>query len=332
MKSKIVRIVSTACYLAIGLFLIGSRWATLYAASGVYPSRAINVVVPLPPGGVTDLSARLLAETMEKLLKQPMVIVNKPGGASTIGGYAVASAKPDGYTLGFFPFSATAPEVFSYFFVAPYTSNEFRPISRFQSPILTVAVRYDAPWNSLQEFIEYARKNPGTKFGHIGKGTQQYVVPSMIARQEKLRMVDVPYDGDATMIPALLGGHIPIATPIHAIIKSLVDAKKLKMLAVVLDKRLASAPDVPCLYELGYRTPLYAYGGLFAPKGTPDEIIRKLDETVRQASEDKDLQAKARNMDLLLTYENTATFEKSIRQYKEALHAFFVEEGLIKGK
>jgi tripartite-type tricarboxylate transporter receptor subunit TctC len=322
----------TACVLCIGIVLVGFARSMLHAASNVYPSKAINIVVPLPPGGVTDLSARLLAETMEKLLKQPMVIVNKPGGASTIGGYAVASAKPDGYTLGFFPFSATAPEVFSYFYVAPYTSNDFRPISKFQSPILTVAVRGDAPWNSLKEFVEYARKNPGTKYGHLGKGTQQYVVPSMIARQEHLRMVDVPYDGDATMIPALLGGHIPIATPIFPIIKSLVEAKKLKILAVVNDKRLAAAPDIPSLYELGYRTPLYAYGGLFAPKGTPDEIIKKLDETVRQASLDKDLQAKAKNMDLLLTYEDTATFEKSIRQYKEMLRAFFAEEGLIKGK
>ncbi len=321
-----------ACMLCVAVILVGFGRTALNAASGAYPSKAINIVVPLPPGGVTDLSARLLAETMEKLLKQPIVIVNKPGGASTIGGYAVASAKPDGYTLGFFPFSATAPEVFSYFYVAPYTSNDFRPISKFQSPILTVAVRGDAPWNSLKEFIEYARKNPGTKYGHLGKGTQQYVVPSMIARQEHLRMVDVPYDGDATMIPALLGGHIPIATPIFPIIKSLVDAKKLKILAVVNDKRLAAAPDIPSLYELGYRTPLYAYGGLFAPKGTPDEIVKKLDETVRQASADKDLQARAKNMDLLLTYEDTATFEKSIRQYKEMLHAFFVEEGLIKDK
>jgi tripartite-type tricarboxylate transporter receptor subunit TctC len=318
--------------LCVAVILAGFGCTALNAASSAYPTKAINMVVPLPPGGVTDLSARLLAETMEKLLKQPIVIVNKPGGASTIGGYAVASARPDGYTLGFFPFSATAPEVFSYFYVAPYTSNDFRPISKFQSPILTVAVRGDAPWNSLKEFIEYARKNPGTKYGHLGKGTQQYVVPSMIARQEHLRMVDVPYDGDATMTPALLGGHIPIATPIFPIIKSLVDAKKLKILAVVNDKRLAAAPDVPSLYELGYRTPLYAYGGLFAPKGTPDEIVKKLDETVRQASADKELQAKAKNMDLLLTYEDTATFEKSIRQYKEMLHAFFVEEGLIKGK
>ena len=332
MGSPKSRIVSAACFLAIGLFLIGSSQTMLYAAGADYPNRTINLVVPLPPGGVTDLSARLLAETMEKLLKQPIAVLNKPGGASTIGGYAVASAKPDGYTLGFFPFSATAPEVFSYFFVAPYTSSDFKPISRFQSPILTVAVRSDAPWNSLKEFIEYARKNPGTKFAHLGKSTQQFVVPTMIARQEKLRMVDVPYDGDATMVPALLGGHVPIGTPVYPIIKALVDAKKLKLLAVVLDKRLAAAPEVPSLYELGYRSPLYAYGGLFAPKGTPDDIIRKLDEAVRQASEDRELQNRAKNMDLLLTYEDTATFERSIRQYKEALHAFFVEEGMIKAK
>ena len=320
------------CFLCVGLLLIGPCLSVLHAADANYPTKSITLVNPMAPGGLTDVAARVLAEAMEKELKQPVVVVNKPGGAMTTGGYAVASAKPDGYTLGFFMNSAALPEVYTYFYGAPYSSNDLKPVCRTHFFNTAVTVKGDAPWNNMKDFVGYARKNPGTKFGHLGKGTQQYVVPSMIARQEKLRMVDVPYDGDATMIPALLGGHIPIATPIHTIIKSLVEGKKLKMLAVVLDKRLASAPDVPCLYELGYRTPLYAYGGLFAPKGTPDEIIRKLDETVRQASEDKDLQAKARNMDLLLTYENTATFEKSIRQYKEALHAFFVEEGMIKGK
>ena len=85
------------CYLLIGFTLIASDRATLHAADAAYPNRAINVVVPLPPGGVTDLSARLLSGTMEKLLRQPIAVVNKPGGASTIGGYAVASAKPDGF-------------------------------------------------------------------------------------------------------------------------------------------------------------------------------------------------------------------------------------------
>jgi len=108
-KSRRVRPAEVCWNVIIGALVFGFGCTVLCAATVGYPNKPINVVVPLPPGGVTDLSARLLGETMEKILKQTVVIVNKPGGASTIGGYAVASAKPDGYTLGFFPFSATAP-------------------------------------------------------------------------------------------------------------------------------------------------------------------------------------------------------------------------------
>jgi len=264
-------------------------WVSVADAAGTdYPNRSISIILGVPPGGSTDMGARLLAQFMEKELKQPVVVVNKPGGAATIGGYAVASAKPDGYTLGYFPGSGAVPEVYSYFYSAPYTSNDLRPVARIHAPVIAIAVKEDAPWNSLKDLIDYARSNPGMKFGHIGKSTTQYVIMSTIIKAANVQMVDVPYDGDGTMVPALLGGHVPVGTPVLYVIKSLVEAKKLKVLGVALQKRAPSAPDIPTLSELGYKLPIVSFLGMFAPQKTPDEVVKKLDDTLRKVLADKE--------------------------------------------
>ena len=313
------------------LFLVGPGWTVLHAADAGYPTKAITLVNPMAPGGLTDVAARLLAEAMEKQLKQPVVVVNKPGGAMTTGGYAVASAKPDGYTFGFFMNSAALPEVYTYFYGAPYSSNDLKPVCRTHFFNTAVTVKGDAPWNSMKDFVEYARKNPGTKFGHNGKGGLQYVIMTTIAKAEKLQLVDVPYDGDATSIPAIMGGHIPVALPAYALVKPLAEAKKLKVLAISSEKRVDFAPDVPALGELGYKMPSYAsFFAMFAPKKTPDAIVKKIDDVVHKITQDKEFQAKNRSLDLSLSYQDPAGFEKYCVQWKADMLVFFKEQGMVK--
>jgi tripartite-type tricarboxylate transporter receptor subunit TctC len=299
-------------------------------AASAYPNKPISIVIGVPPGGSTDMAVRVLAQFMEKDLKQPVVVVNKPGAAGTIGGYAVASGKPDGYTLGYFPGSASVPEMFAYFYSAPYSSRDLKPVCRVHVPVITIAVRADAPWNSLKELVEHIRKNPGMKFGHIGKSTTQYVTVTTIARTEKLNLVDVPFDGDSTMVPALLGGHIPIGTPVLYVVKSLTEGKKLRVLAVALQQRAPSAPDIPTIPELGYKLPYVPFFGLYAPPKTPDEIVKQLDGVVRKIVDDPEFQEKNKAMDIPVEYEDTVAFEKYLVRYKENLQAFFKNEGLVK--
>jgi tripartite-type tricarboxylate transporter receptor subunit TctC len=324
------RVTLMLCLLVVACVQLGLSASWLHAAGTDYPNRTISIVLGVPPGGSTDMGARLLAQFMEKQLKQPVVVVNKTGGAGTVGGYTVTSAKPDGYTIGYFPGSAAVPEVYTYFYSAPYASDALRPISKIHAPVVSIAVKADAPWSSLKEFVEYARKNPGTKFGHIGKSTTPYVTMVSIIKAEKLNMVDVPFDGDASEVPALLGGHIPVGSPILYVIRSLVDGKKLKLLAVALQKRAPSAPDTPTLPELGYKLPYVSFLGLFAPKKTPDEIVKKLDETVRKILDDKEFQEKNKAMDMPVDYEDAAAFAKYLVQYKVTAQAFFKEQGLVK--
>jgi tripartite-type tricarboxylate transporter receptor subunit TctC len=295
-----------------------------------YPDRAISLIIPYPPGGVTDLGARALAEAMEKQLKQPVVAVNKPGGSTTMGGNAVATAKPDGYTLGFFPSSASIPEVYTYFYEAPFSSKDLKPVSKVAIPVLTIAVKGDSPMNSVKDLVEYARKNPGTKIAIHGKSTQGYLAMKSIAKAENVSLIDVPFDGDTKIVPAILGGHVPAGTPAYPSVISLIDAKQIKVLALLLDKRADFAPNIPTIVDLGYKFALGAYLGVFAPKGTPDNIIKKLNDVIGKVAQDPQFRAKILGMGTQVSFEDTKAFEKSINQYKDALQVFFKEEGLVK--
>jgi tripartite-type tricarboxylate transporter receptor subunit TctC len=330
MKTKKSKMLTETSLLFMALFLMGFGPTILHAAGSGYPDKAITLVIPSTPGGITDLTGRLWSEALEKYLKQPVVVVNKPGGGMTIGGYAVASAKPDGYTIGLLPGSASLTELFTYFQTAPYSSNDLKPIFGASAVVLTIAVKGDAPWNNLRELIEFARNNPGMKYGHHGRSTTGYLVMTTIARTEKVNFVHVPILNDTEIIPAILGGHFPIGTPGLPAVASLFEAKRLKLLALCIERRSVLASDVPPIVELGYKLPSAPFLGIFGPKGTPDEVVKKLGEVAHKISEDKDFQNKAKNMSIQLDYKDTASFEKYILGYKEGIKTFFKEEGLVK--
>ena len=329
MKTKGCAMLIGFFFLLSGLFL-GMPFPGEVHGAG-YPDRAITLVAPFAPGGITDLSARALAQHLEKQLKQPVVVLNKVGGNTTIGGYAVTSAKPDGYTLGFFPDITSIPELFSYFFDAPYSSNDLKPICRAYSPVLAYFVNADAPWNSMKEVIDFAQKNPGMKLGHPGKMTPGFAAMRLLNKTEKTGFIDVPFDSDAKVLPAVLGGHIPMGAVGYTIIKSLYEAKKVKVLAfITIPKRAPFAPEIPTLNELGYKIPVYTYHGVFGPKGIPDEVVKKIDEAVSKVIEDPDFQTLVKGMGTYAIYENTATFEKSLMEFKETYRAYLKDEGMVK--
>ena len=308
--------------------LVVSSGTGVYAAD--YPNRPITLVVPYPPGGSTDLAARVYADVLEKLLKQPVVVANKAGGASTVGGNFVAQAKPDGYTLGYFPFHTAVPEVFSYFMDAPYSSKDFKPICTITAAITVVAVKADAPWNSLKEVIEFAKKNPGMKFGHNGKNTPPFRLAAMLDKQEKLGLLFVPFQGDSEVALALLGDHIRLSAPIYASIKSLADGKKVKLLAAGTKKRLEFAPDIPTVNELGYNSPSPDPQSVYGPKGTPDAVVKIISDASRKVVENPDYRTKVFSLGVPINYQDAAPIEKANPQVKEDVYTFFKEEGLIK--
>ena len=313
-----------------GILILGIIFFGIQIVKADYPERPITMIVPYPPGGVTDLGARALAEAMEKQLNKPVVVVNKPGGATTIGGNSVATAKPDGYTLGFFPSSASIPEGYTYFYKAPYSSKDLKPVAKVAVPVLTMSVKGESPINSMKDLIEYAKKNPGTKIGIHGRSTLGYLAMRTIAKSENINLIDVPFDGDTQIVPAILGGHVIAGTPAYPSIHSLVEAKKIKVLMLLIEKRADFAPAIPSIVEFGYRLPAGVYLGVFAPKDTSDDVIKKLNDTISIITQQAQFREKLHNMGIQVVFENTKSFEISINQYKANLQNFFKEEGLVK--
>jgi tripartite-type tricarboxylate transporter receptor subunit TctC len=315
----------------IGFLLTGFLWTNAFAAGPEYPTRAITMVVPYPPGGVTDLAARTLAEAMERQLKHPVTVMNKVGGATTVGGYTVSSSKPDGYTIGFFPPAAAIPEAFAYFQEAPYSSKDIKPISSVSAVVQTLAVQNDAPWNSLKELVEYARKHPGIKVSTGGKQTVPHMFLTTLNKMDKTGFIGVPFAGDAPNLTALLGGHVTVGIMDYTVLKPLVEAKKLRLLAVVTsEKRVDFVSAVPTAVELGYPVVFLPILGVVGPKGIPEEIVAKLDSVVAKICAEPDFQAKMRNIPLQINNQNSAAYEKSLTKFKDNILAFFREEGLVK--
>jgi tripartite-type tricarboxylate transporter receptor subunit TctC len=327
-ERKIHRIVAGVLFYLAIFGLLSVLPASTCAAE--YPDRSITLVVPFAPGGVTDLGARALAEGMEKYLKKPIVVVNRPGGGTTIGGNAVATAKPDGYTLGFFTTPTSIPEIYTYFTEAPYSSKDLKPVCRIMTPVLAITVKADSPWNSVKDMVEAARKSGGLKVGTHGKSTLGYLAMRTIGKADKVTFTDVPFGGDTQIVPAILGGHIAVGTPAFPAIKALLDAKQVKVLALLLEKRADFAPNIPTVVEQGYKLSHTSYLGIFVPKGTADDIVVKLNDTVAKVAQEADFRAKVNTMGTQLHYEATAAFQKSIGQYRDTLATFFKEEGFVK--
>jgi tripartite-type tricarboxylate transporter receptor subunit TctC len=312
------------------LALLAAQLLVIPAAKAEYPERAVTVVVPFPPGGVTDLGARAFADGMEKLLKQPFVVVNKPGGATTIGGNAVATAKPDGYTLGYFPPMASIAEVYSYFYQAPYTSKDLQPVCRMATAVGAICVKGDSPINDYKDLVEHLRKNPGTKWGINTKTSPSYIIMRAIAKRESLNIIDVAFDGDTQIVPAILGGHILLGSPTYPSVRSLVDAKKIKIPVLLVERWEEFMPKVSTIVEYGYRVPPGLTNSVFTPKGTPADIVKKLNDTAAKLSQEPAFRSKLMDLGILPSYLETNAFEGFIQQEIKDLQGFFKEEGLVK--
>jgi tripartite-type tricarboxylate transporter receptor subunit TctC len=258
-------------------------------ASAQYPDHPITMVVPFPPGGLADAVARPVADAMSRDLKQPVVIENKPGAGGGIGMAQVAKAKPDGYTILMSLSSFTVlPEADKLFGRAPmYTLGQLKPLARFTADPTVFAVRADAPWKTLADFIADAKRNPGKfTYGSSGNYGTMHVPMEMFAGTAGVKMVHVPYTGAGPAIVGLLGGQVDALSTGPATVVQQVKAGKVRVLAHWGDARLVALPDVPSMKESGTNVDYAQWSGLFAPAGTPEPVIQRLREAARAAAND----------------------------------------------
>ncbi len=248
-----------------------------------FPSRPITMIIQWSPGGSTDLSGRKIADLASKILGQPIVVENKPGGGGVIGTTAIANAAPDGYTIGTIQYSATTliPHLRS----VPYkTKEDFTWIMQFSEYIFPFCVQSSSTWKTFKEFIEEARKNPG-KLSYATQGplTAQHILLEQIFSSEKVKLNHVPVGGALEVVQQLLGGHI--AAGMSADLLSHVRSGKLRGLAIQGEKRFELFPGIPTFSEIGYKAESPLWMSVCAPKGVDPRIIKKLFDAFKQAQE-----------------------------------------------
>ena len=282
------------------------------AAQEPFPSRPITLVAPFPPGGVADLTARPLAAAMDKVLKNPVVVVNKTGAAGAVGMSFVAHAKPDGYTLLLALSSISIiPEADKLFDRKPaYTMEQLVPIALISADPTILVVHADRPWKSVKEFVEDARRRPGViSFSSSGVYGTLHMATEMLSHAAGIKLRHVPTPGAGPALTAILGGHVDALASGPAVVLPHIKAGKLRPLAGWGAKRVAALPDLPTFKELGYDIQFYIWAGVFAPAGTPGPILTGLRETVRQAVEDAEFKAAMAKLETPIAYQDAPEFQ-----------------------
>jgi tripartite-type tricarboxylate transporter receptor subunit TctC len=274
------------------VFALAAFAAALLPAAALaqeYPDRPVTMVVPFPPGGVADITARPVAAAMSTFLKQPVVVENKAGAGGGVGMQHVARAKPDGYTVLLALSSISIiPEADKVLGRDPmYQLTQLVPIARFTADPTVLAVKADAPWKSAGEFIEAAKKAPGTiPYGSSGNYGTMHVPMEMLNASAGTKMLHVPFTGAGPAVVALLGGQVQALSTGPSSIMGHYKGGKVRVLATWGESRHPALPDVPTLRELGYDAQFSQWTGLFVPAGTPEPVIAKLREAARAAIED----------------------------------------------
>src|SRR5260370_28706673 len=263
--------------------------AAASAVSGqeIYPSKPIPIVNPFPPGGVADVVGRPLASIMEKSLKQPVVMVNRPGAGGAVGMASVAKAPADGYTIlmglssiSIFPVSdrinGKAPA---------YELKDFAPIALVTADPTVLVVRTDSPYKTLRDFVDAAKANPG-KINYSSSGVYGtlHVAMEIFASAAGIKLFHVPYQGGGPAVTALLGGQVEALASGPAAAIGQIKGGKMRALASWSTERLKLLPEIPTFKELGYDAEFYIWTGVFVPAATPPAVIQKLKTAVKDAA------------------------------------------------
>jgi len=292
-----------------------------------FPSRPITLYCAFPAGGPTDQVFRALAESASRVLGQSVVVESKPGGGGTVAPIALKAARPDGYTLSQMPLGV---------FRIPHMQKtpQLDPIKDFTYVInLTgytfgLVVPAGAPWKTLKDFVEDAKRNPGKiDYGSTGTGTTPHLVMEEFSNRAGIKLTHVPYKGSADLMAAILGGHIMSASDSTGWAPH-VEAGKLRLLVTFGSKRINKWPDVPTLAELGYDTVSDSPFGLAGPAGMDSAVVRVLHEAFRKALEDPKVLAMLDRFDQPVIYMGPEAYTKFARDTWEAERATVERLGL----
>jgi len=300
---------------------------SLSAFAQAFPAKPIKLQIAFPAGGPTDITMRSLAENAAKVLGQPVVIENKPGAGGTLPAQMLQTAPADGYTLAQIPLGV---------FRLPYTTKiNWDPVKDITYVInvtgyaFGIAVPADGPIKSWNDFVAYAKANPGKlSYGSTGTLTSPHLTTELVAQKLGLQLNHIPYKGSAELSQAILGGHIMAAADSTGF-APLVESGKLRVLNTWGEQRLAKFPDAPTLKELGIDIVQNSPFGIGAPRGTPPDVVKRLHDAFKKAMEDPSyVQALAR-YDMLPIYMDSAQYARFAQETFQREKALVEKLGLV---
>ena len=285
----------------------------LWGAEEEYPARSVQIIVPFPPGGNADLVARPLAAALEKILKQPMVVVNKSGAGGALGMQVAAVSKPDGYTMMVALASISVMPEVDLLFGRPqtYKMEDFAPISLLTADPMVFLVKKDSPWNTISDVIADAKSRPNViKYSSSGVYGTIHVGVELFTHAAGIKLRHIPTAGGGPAMTAFLGGHVETLAHSPNVAMPHIRSGTARPLACWGEKRLSVLPEVPTLKELGYDVEFYSWSGLFVPKKTPAAVIKKLREATRKAVIAPEFTSALEKLETPIVYLDADEFQK----------------------
>jgi len=271
------------------------------AAAQSYPSRPITIVIGYTPGAVSDLAARTISDGLHQAWGQPVIVENRPGSGGNIGAAYVARAAPDGYTLMVGTDAQLASNVHLYKHVGFDPVKDLAPVAYAGANIICLAVNTQLPINSVADLIAYAKQNPGKlAYGTSGVGSPHHLAGELLRQKTGIDIQHVPYRGGGAAVNDLLGGHIGMAFLSLSAVVPHVNTGKVRIIAMVEKTRYAAMPDIPTIGETVPDFEMSSWLGIFAPAGTPADVIAKLNDGIAKVLTAEAVKAKLANLGLVV--------------------------------
>ncbi|MDR1932334.1 MAG: tripartite tricarboxylate transporter substrate binding protein [Spirochaetales bacterium] len=314
----------------LGLLLVsGVVFAGGKAEGGApaYPTKGITMICPWAAGGGTDAILRALSAAAAKQLGQTITVENRTGGGGAIGHAAIKNARPDGYTLGMVTFELNSLPQQG---LIDFTYADYDPLIRVNADAATLTVKADAPYNSVKEFVEYCKQNPGVvSIGNSAPGSVWHIGAGLLANETGIDVKHVPFEGAAPAVTALAGGHIQAVSVSLAEVKSQLDAGNVKCLGIMDTKRSALYPNIPTFIDQGYNITYFTWRGLALPKGIDPAIRETLTKAFTAAMQDPEFVEQAKKMNLDLAFLPPAEFNAFLKENFDAVTKTMKAIGLV---
>ena len=320
-------------FFAVSLFLFvyGLGVGTSTAPAQPYPNRPIQLIIPNVSGSIMDINSRVVSDELGKILGTQIIVVNKPGAATTLGADTVARSKKDGYTLGYL---STSSLIYSRILnpeTVPYDPfKDFEPLGLHLFLPLTITVQESSPWKTFGELVDYAKKNPGKlRVSTIGVGAIDHFNLEITQSITGTQFTHVPFKGGESVITALLGGHVEVTCDAFGKIIPHVNAGKLRILMV--SRKMAGYPNIPTATELGYKQGLLSgWFAFYGPAGLPEEVKKVLVPAIEKVIKNPELKAKVEKMGYAVDHKGPAELSKLLTDEYETANSIAMKIGLKK--